>query len=345
MEQGESLENVQQPSRLPEAPPPFDGANRQPRTDSADVVREKIAVRPDGSVVIDHSGRDKRPAEGGGARVLRQDSAISVDEFSMETYSMDSPMCLSSRDAAAVNGVPADGAGATSPLHVGASSPFKVSDLGGEPARGRSASQGAAKRKSSHRVVTAPRMGHAFMQHVECLSLDVTEPYPNQVGGSRVIVRGREDGTVLKPVSGREIWFYEMVGKGAIATFTPAYRGARRDQGDEEGHSCLAILEDLTSGYECPCVLDVKMGVCTAAPDRTEEKRVRCEEKDKVTTTGSIGARVCGLRAYQVMMMMILMIMIELVIRVYISFTLEIHEHYDWRVCGLRSYQVCPSSR
>mmetsp|Transcript_14706 Transcript_14706/g.35493 ORF Transcript_14706/g.35493 Transcript_14706/m.35493 type:complete len:256 (+) Transcript_14706:251-1018(+) len=42
------------------------------------------------------------------------------------------------------------------------------------------------------------------------------------------------------------------------------------------------------------------MGVCTAAPDRTSSKRRSCEGKDKVTTTGSIGARVCGLRVYQV---------------------------------------------
>ena len=31
-------------------------------------------------------------------------------------------------------------------------------------------------------------------------------------------------------------------------------------------------------------------GVCTAAPDRKEEKRKSCEAKDLVTTTGSIGA-------------------------------------------------------
>ena len=76
--------------------------------------------------------------------------------------------------------------------------------------------------------------------------------------------------------------------------------GARDAASDKADSVSGVVLEDLTQGFTCPCVLDIKMGVCTAAPDRTEEKRQSAEDKDKITTTGSIGARVCGLRSYQV---------------------------------------------
>lgn len=44
------------------------------------------------------------------------------------------------------------------------------------------------------------------------------------------------------------------------------------------------LLEDLTSGYRNPCVMDVKIGVCTAAPDRTAVKQARCK-----VTSGGLG--------------------------------------------------------
>jgi hypothetical protein len=291
MEQGENLnKDMQQQPRALDVLAHPGVKNRQESADSAEMVREMIAVRPDGSVVVeDTAQQDKQAAPGrGSAAILRHDSLISVDEF----YSTESPLCgsRSPSDRPISGGLCADGAGA-----------FKVSDLVGDAPRGRSASQDAAKRKA--RVITAPRMGHAFMQHVQRLSLDVTESFLHQVGGSRVIFRG-DPGTVCKPVSDREAWFYENVAKlECMSGFTPAYHGVRcLCKGDGEVHtdSHGVMLEDLTSGYERPCVLDVKMGVCTAAPDRTEEKRTRCEDKDKVTTTGSIGARVCGLRAYKV---------------------------------------------
>ena len=182
-------------------------------------------------------------------------------------------------------------------------------------------------------------MGEVFRRSIGRLSLDVTEPYAHQVGGSRVIVRCKA-GTVFKPCSDREAWFYEEMAKPlnthCIQGLTPAYYGSRvltgtepRDHGHAVQDACSSrgcgssegeggpagardaasdkadsvsgvVLEDLTQGFTCPCVLDIKMGVCTAAPDRTEEKRQSAEDKDKITTTGSIGARVCGLRSYQV---------------------------------------------
>ncbi len=41
---------------------------------------------------------------------------------------------------------------------------------------------------------------------------------------------------------------------------------------------------DYLAGYHCPCVLDVKMGVCTAAPDRPKAKWERCIYKVAATS-------------------------------------------------------------
>mmetsp|Transcript_72140 Transcript_72140/g.192835 ORF Transcript_72140/g.192835 Transcript_72140/m.192835 type:complete len:84 (-) Transcript_72140:1261-1512(-) len=42
------------------------------------------------------------------------------------------------------------------------------------------------------------------------------------------------------------------------------------------------------------------MGLTTAAPDRLPHKLSRCRDKDNITTTGSLGARICGMRVYKV---------------------------------------------
>ena len=236
--------------------------------------------------------------------------------------------------------------GDNTPLHGPDTPPRQASPLSEHAGRVEHAGSGGARvrdpanaRAKGQRIIRAPRMGEVFRRSIGRLSLDVTEPYAHQVGGSRVIVRCKA-GTVFKPCSDREAWFYEEMAKPlnthCIQGLTPAYYGSRvltgtepRDNGHAVQDACSSrgcgssegeggpagardaasdkadsvsgvVLEDLTQGFTCPCVLDIKMGVCTAAPDRTEEKRQSAEDKDKITTTGSIGARVCGLRSYQV---------------------------------------------
>jgi len=91
---------------------------------------------------------------------------------------------------------------------------------------------------------------------------------------------------------------------GKLLAKCPSYQTSSRSlsqpscRGDEICR--FQMLLAWLTGYQKPCVLDVKMGVCTAAPDRTATKQARCKVKDKRTTTGSLGARICGLRVYQV---------------------------------------------
>eukprot|EP00291_Cryptomonas_curvata_P016757 CAMPEP_0172163902 /NCGR_PEP_ID=MMETSP1050-20130122/7535_1 /TAXON_ID=233186 /ORGANISM="Cryptomonas curvata, Strain CCAP979/52" /LENGTH=407 /DNA_ID=CAMNT_0012834155 /DNA_START=53 /DNA_END=1273 /DNA_ORIENTATION=+ len=121
-----------------------------------------------------------------------------------------------------------------------------------------------------------------------------TEPFPHQAGGARIF-RRVNCSMLAKPYCWREAWFYRR-GLETFKQVTPRFHGIRQcDKG-----SPSLLLEDLTNGYRCPCVLDIKMGLSTAAPDRRPEKLARCKSKDMTSTTGSLGARICGMRVYKV---------------------------------------------
>eukprot|EP01147_Barroeca_monosierra_P008922 gene8923-1265_t len=62
-------------------------------------------------------------------------------------------------------------------------------------------------------------------------------------------------------------------------------------------HDCI-ILEDLTSKFRRPCILDLKMGRRTHSDFASERKVRRHMEKAQKTTTAALGLRVCGLKVY-----------------------------------------------
>ncbi|KAI8492248.1 Inositol hexakisphosphate kinase 1 [Branchiostoma belcheri] len=59
------------------------------------------------------------------------------------------------------------------------------------------------------------------------------------------------------------------------------------------------LLENVTSQFVYPCILDLKMGTRQHGDDATEEKRNRQMEKCASTTSASIGVRVCGMQVYK----------------------------------------------
>lgn len=60
------------------------------------------------------------------------------------------------------------------------------------------------------------------------------------------------------------------------------------------------VLEDLTSRFQKPCVLDLKMGVRVYGDDASAEKRQRHIEKARETTSHVLGVRICGSQTYRV---------------------------------------------
>ncbi|XP_041981147.1 inositol-trisphosphate 3-kinase A isoform X1 [Aricia agestis] len=99
-------------------------------------------------------------------------------------------------------------------------------------------------------------------------------PWVQLAGHQGNFKSGPEQGTILKKLSPQEEKCFQLLMKDVLRPFVPEYKGQVTC---DDGETYLQ-LQDLLSDFDCPCVMDCKIGVRTYL----EEELAKAKEKTKL---------------------------------------------------------------
>lgn len=133
-----------------------------------------------------------------------------------------------------------------------------------------------------------------------------------QVGGRAEIVSLNlgEDKSIGKPLNKTEYEFYETAVKSLpcnLQDYIPCYRGVVEIKNGKPAtlqrlrtkrKGCYIVLEDVTSTFKKPSIMDLKMGTRQFSDTMPPEKIARKKKRSLMTTSNELGVRVAGIRSY-----------------------------------------------
>eukprot|EP00010_Vexillifera_abyssalis_P002052 CAMPEP_0201551890 /NCGR_PEP_ID=MMETSP0173_2-20130828/12120_1 /ASSEMBLY_ACC=CAM_ASM_000268 /TAXON_ID=218659 /ORGANISM="Vexillifera sp., Strain DIVA3 564/2" /LENGTH=265 /DNA_ID=CAMNT_0047962249 /DNA_START=29 /DNA_END=823 /DNA_ORIENTATION=+ len=125
------------------------------------------------------------------------------------------------------------------------------------------------------------------------MSSTSNEKSSNQVGGHAGAFKSKGDGVIQKKANDRELEFYTktLPKHPALQELVPKFHGIENNDGID-----YVSMEDLTFGFEQPCVLDVKLGTTSVDQTCSAAKIERINKKDQESTTAKIGMRITGMK-------------------------------------------------
>jgi len=118
----------------------------------------------------------------------------------------------------------------------------------------------------------------------------------SQAGGHAGAFLKVTEGRIMKKVSKNEFGFYSEILKNfpQVKPYLPGFYGTEARDGNN-----YVVLEDLTSPYKRPCILDVKIGLTSVGEDADPQKAEAMKKKDMATTTHTLGIRITAMKVYK----------------------------------------------
>ncbi|KAH7089057.1 inositol polyphosphate kinase-domain-containing protein [Paraphoma chrysanthemicola] len=152
------------------------------------------------------------------------------------------------------------------------------------------------------------------------------QSFGNAAAGHDGVLSDESGAVVVKPCTPAEIVFYESVTASHpdLVPYLPTYMGQLSLSADDTTATAVEsgtiqtadgsierlhgkklstelhiVLENITSGFKKPNVLDLKLGAQLWDEASKPEKRARLDKVSAETTSGSLGFRIAGMRTYK----------------------------------------------